>query len=110
MLYNYFKTALRSLFKNSFYTCINIAGLALGIACVFLIVQYVKRETGFDRFHEGSENIYRVSWETDNPQTRTPHPLAQAMVTDFPEVENAVSLTPDVGTGIDSCHFLYPEP
>lgn len=105
MLYNYFKTALRSLFKNSFYTCINISGLALGIACVFLIVQYVKRETGFDRFHEGARNIYRVSWETDNPQTRTPHPLAQAMVADFPEVQNAVSLTPMWGPGLTRATF-----
>jgi len=105
MLYNYFKTALRSLLKNSFYTCINISGLALGITCVFLIVQYVKRETGFDRFHEGAENIYRVAWETDNPQTRTPHPLAQAMVADFPEVENAVSITPLWGPGLTRATF-----
>jgi putative ABC transport system permease protein len=100
MLYNYLKTSLRSLLKNKLFSLINIFGLALGITCVFLILQYVKREFAYDHFHNGAENIYRVSWETDNPQTRTPHPLAQAMVKDFPDVENAVSLTPLWGPGL----------
>jgi len=100
MLHNYFKTALRSLLKNKTYSLINISGLALGITCVFLIMQYLQREFAYDQFHEGAENVYRVVWENENPQTRTPHPLAQAMVHDFPEVENAVSLSPIWGPGL----------
>ncbi len=100
MLFNYLKTSLRSLLKNKSYSLINIFGLALGITCVFLILQYLKRELAYDQFHEGAENIYRVVWETENPQTRTPHPLAQAMVHDFPEVENAVTLSPLWGPGL----------
>jgi putative ABC transport system permease protein len=105
MLYNYFKTSLRSLLKNKAFSLINIFGLALGITCVFLILQYLKRELAYDRFHDGAENIYRVVWENDNPQTRTPHPLAQAMVHDFPEVENAVSLSPLWGPGLTKQTF-----
>jgi putative ABC transport system permease protein len=105
MLYNYFKTAFRGLLKNSFLTVINISGLALGIACVFLIWQYVQWESGYDRFHEGAENIYRIAWVSSNSQTRTPHPMAQAMVADFPEVEQAVSLTPLWGPGLTRATF-----
>ena len=100
MIINYLKISLRNLLKNKYYSLINILGLALGITCVFLIIQYLSRELAYDKFHEGSENIYRVIWENDNPQTRTPHPLAQAMVHDFPEVENAVSLSPLWGPGL----------
>lgn len=100
MLYNYFKTAFRSLLNNRLYSLINIFGLALGITCVFLILHYLQREFAYDQFHTGASNLYRVSWENENPQTRTPHPLAQALVRDFAEVENGVSLTPLWGPGL----------
>jgi putative ABC transport system permease protein len=100
MLYNYFNIALRNLLKNKTHTLINIFGLGLGIASVFLIALYIKGELSYDKFHEGAENIYRISWEDDNPQTRTPHPMAQALVQDFPEVENAVSLSPLWAAGL----------
>src|SRR3989337_2194958 len=100
MLINYLKIALRNLFRNKFYSITNIVGLALGLACVFFILQYLKQEISYDRFHVEGENIYRVTWEDENPQTRTPHPLAQALVHDFPEVESAVSLTPLWGVGL----------
>lgn len=110
MTRNYFKIALRNLLKNKSYTLINICGLALGITCVFLISQYLQRELAYDKFHEGSENIYRIIWVNDNPQTRTPHPLAQAMVHDFPEVENAVSLSPLWGPGLTRETFSIKNP
>jgi putative ABC transport system permease protein len=100
MLYNYFNIALRNLLKNKTHTLINILGLGLGIASVFLIALYIKGELSYDKFHEGAENIYRISWEDDNPQTRTPHPMAQALVQDFPEIENAVSLSPLWAAGL----------
>lgn len=110
MIINYLKISLRNLLKNKYYSLINILGLALGITCVFLIIQYLSRELAYDKFHEGSENIYRVIWENDNPQTRTPHPLAQAMVHDFPEVENAVSLSPLWGPGLTRETFSIRNP
>jgi putative ABC transport system permease protein len=92
MLLNYLHVAFRNLLKNKFYSFINIIGLGLGLACVFLILQYLKQELSYDRFHRDAESIYRISWEDENPQTRTPHPMAQALIQDFPEVKSAVSL------------------
>jgi putative ABC transport system permease protein len=61
---------------------------------------YVKGELSYDQFHDKAENLYRVTWEGNNPQTRTPHPMAQAMKSDFPEVVSAVSVTPLYAAGL----------
>lgn len=100
MLTNYLKIAFRNLTKNKLHTLINVAGLALGIASVFLITIYIQYELGYDRYYDEPENLYRITWENENPQTRTPHPMAQALVADFPEVESAVSLSPLWAAGL----------
>lgn len=110
MLAHYLTTAFRNFVRNKFYTTITVVGLAFGITSVFLIIQYLKSELSYDRFHEGADNIYRVVWVNTNPQTRTPHPMAQAMVHDFPEVENAVSLTPLWGPGLTKQIFTVRNP
>jgi putative ABC transport system permease protein len=100
MFINYFKTGFRNILKNGLQSVINVFGLALGLACVFLITVYVNHEMTYDQFFPDSENVYRITWESDNSQTRTPHPMAQAMVNDFPEVESAVSLSPYWAAGL----------
>src|SRR6187551_960492 len=100
MLNNYLKVAVRSLTKSKLHAVINVAGLAVGIASVFLITLYISYETGYDKFYPEYQDIYRVTWENENPQTRTPHPMAQALVNDFPEVESAVSLSPLWAAGL----------
>lgn len=100
MLSHYLAIAYRQLIKNRGYSLITVVGLALGLASVFFIVHFLQTELSYDRFNESAENIYRIAWEDETPQTRTPHPMAQAMVHDFPEVESAVSLTPVFGPGM----------
>jgi len=100
MLSHYLSIAYRHLSKNAMYSLITVFGLAIGLASVFLILQFVKTELSYDRFHKDAENIYRIAWHDETSQTRTPHPMAQAMVHDFPEVESAVSLTPIWGPGL----------
>jgi len=110
MIRHYLNTALRNLVRNKFYSIITIASLAIGIASVFFIVQYLKLELSYDRFHDGANNIYRIAWINGNPQTRTPHPMAQAMVQDFPEVESGVSLSPLWGPGLTKQIFSVRNP
>lgn len=57
---SYFKTALRFLTKNKFFSLINIFCLAVGIAASLMIFQYVQFELSYDKFHEDAENIYRI--------------------------------------------------
>jgi putative ABC transport system permease protein len=110
MFTHYLITAFRNFIRNKFYTTITVVGLAFGITSVFLIIQYLKSELSYDRFHPGAENIYRVAWFNTNPQTRTPHPMAQAMVQDFPEVQSAVSLSPLWGPGLTKKIFSIRNP
>lgn len=110
MLTNYLTIALRSLTKSKLHTIINVSGLSLGIACVFLIALYIKHETGYDQFYPQHENLYRITWNDENPQTRTPHPMAQALATDFPEVESAVSLSPIWAAGLTRAIYSISNP
>lgn len=60
MFKNYFKTAWRNLFKNKFYSVINISGLTIGLAIGILILLWVQDEYSFDTFNSKEKNIYRV--------------------------------------------------
>lgn len=59
MLKNYIKTTFRHLKRNKVYSFINIAGLAVGLACFILILLFVRFELSYDDFHENGDQIYR---------------------------------------------------
>ena len=63
MLKNYLTIALRNLRKQKGYTFINVAGLAVGLACCLLISLYVQHERSYDRYHEKADRIYRLTTE-----------------------------------------------
>lgn len=100
MYKSYFKFAMRHMWRQKMHTSFNLIGLILAfVVCTFIFL-HLRSELSYDSFHEHSEDIYRVAWMNENPQTRTPHPMAQAMVADFPEVQAAVSLSPIYGPGL----------
>jgi putative ABC transport system permease protein len=67
MLKNYFKTALKTLWRNKLFFLINIFGLSLGLACCMLILLYTGDEVSFDRFHKKADQIFRIVQATTNP-------------------------------------------
>jgi putative ABC transport system permease protein len=92
MFRNYFKVALRYLFRHKGYTTINALGLAVGIACCILLMLFVRSEWSFDRFHSKTDRIYRA-WLEEHYQgelfrnTVTPIPLVPVLQAGLPEVE-----------------------
>lgn len=91
MFNNYLKIALRNLFKRKSHTFINIAGLAIGMACFLLIWLYVQFELFFDRFHKNADQIYRVAIERKYPDKvtlwgRTALPIARTFQSEYPEI------------------------
>ena len=53
-----------------------------------------------------SDRIYRLlAGEDSRIQPRTPHPMAQQMVLDFPEVEKAVTMSPIWDPGLTPAQF-----
>lgn len=111
MISNFIKIYFRNQAKKKAFSFINIAGLVTGLASAILIWLYIQDELSYDRFHSRAEDIYRIAVMSSNPQTRTPHPMAQAMVREFPEVEAAVSLSPLYGPGLSkqSIYIRNPE-
>ena len=97
MLKNYVKIALRNLLKSKGYTFINVAGLAVGLACCLLILLFVRDELGYDRHHEKADQIYRITLEALLGEQEingpiSPAPMAQALVNDYPEIVQATRL------------------
>lgn len=95
MLRNYITIALRNLRKQQFYTFINIAGLATGIAACIVILLFVINEFSYDRYHEKHNRIYRVNGEIKFGENHwklavAPAPLAETLILEYPEVESSV--------------------
>lgn len=100
MLKNYFTIAFRNLKKQRFYTLINILGLAIGIASCLVILLYVTHEMSYDKHHKDADRIYRINCEIKFGANHmnlavAPGPLADAMRTDFPEVEHSARFWSD---------------
>ena len=94
MFRNYLKTALRHLWKNKSFSALNIAGLALGMACSLLILLWVQHEKSIDAFHANTENLY-VIYERQYHDGQidagyyTPALLSEELKKKIPEVEFA---------------------
>jgi len=95
MLKNYLLIAIRSLSKHRFYSLINIAGLATGIAACLIIVLFIQHELSYDKHYENSDRIYRLNGEIKFGGNHyklavASAPLGSTLVQGFPEVEAAV--------------------
>ncbi len=95
MFKNHFKIAWRNLSRNRSHSLINLLGLAIGIACCLLIVIWVADELSYDKWNAKADRIYRMTADINFAGSHkqyavTPAPLAEALMTDFPEVETAV--------------------
>jgi putative ABC transport system permease protein len=89
LLSNYIKVAIRSLRRHRLYTAINISGLAIGLAAVFLIVLYVCHELSFDRHHQNALRIHRIVLED---YVGTPYILGDMLKEQIPGIEEIVRL------------------
>ncbi len=84
MFNNYFKIAARNLLKQKAYSVLNIIGLSLGIACVFLIVTHITDELSYESSFPKHERIYRVGvedWAKSAPS------MAQSLEEYIPEIQ-----------------------
>jgi putative ABC transport system permease protein len=77
MFRNYLVTAFRNIARHKLYSFINIAGLAVGLACVIFVLLFIRDELSYDRWIPGTQNLYRVE-KTSNIPGREPFATAQA--------------------------------
>jgi putative ABC transport system permease protein len=117
MIKNYFKTALRNLWRNKGTSFINLFGLSIGMTAAVFIFLWVQNEMTFDNYHPDKDHIYRITnsiqvnkdeawvWE------HSPMLMAETAIKEIPEVEKAARLLPNVWGGpvLNINHKLFSE-
>ena len=89
MLRNYFKIALRMLWRNRLFTAINGLGLAIGLACVVVLVLFAQKCLTWDTQHANLSRIYCVQtyYKEHGTENQTVYRLLDQMLRDYPEIE-----------------------
>ena len=95
MFKNYFKSAWRSVKKNSVFFALNFFGLYISVTVCILITLIIFHETSFDKPANSAISIYRVVRHSTSSTGKsydgvTPYPLASAMRAVMPD-ENLIS-------------------
>jgi len=96
MFIQYLKTAWRNLTRQRLYSIITIAGLALAMACVIIVIQFVRHEYGYDRFHPNAGRIFRLARQDQEVDGREygravgKSLQAEWLQSRLPEVEKAI--------------------
>ncbi len=100
MFQNYLITALRNFTRHKLYSFINIAGLAVGLACAIFVILFIRDELSYDKWIPGTENLYRVDASLYSPghgyegMAYVPFPVTTAMQAQIPEVAAQTHLIP----------------
>jgi len=93
MLKNYFKIAFRNIVRHKAFAAINIAGLAIGMACSIFILLWVQNELSYDQFHKNAATIYRLP----GGEATNSGPMVPELKAKIPAIKNFV-------------RFLYVQP
>ncbi len=97
LIRNHLLVAARSMTRYKFYSVANTLGLSMSMAFILLVFLFVKKETGYDNFHQNGANIHRVaisvikneSGEVKHRSAVTAVPLGKKLLEEVPAVVNA---------------------
>ncbi len=97
MIGHYLRHYLRQMRRQKTHQLIGVFGLAVGIGAVLAIAAWLRFETGYDKFHNKAERLYRIynvqEYSSGNLDVAvTPFPLGPALSREFPEVEASLRL------------------
>src|SRR5678815_1449254 len=93
MIKNYLKIAFRNIVRHKAFAAINIAGLAIGMACSIFILLWVQNELSYDRFNKNANQIYRIAARAgDFKVAINPAPMVADLQTKMPVIKNTVRL------------------
>ena len=104
MFRNYFITAARNIVRHKLYSFINIAGLAMGLACAIFVILFIRDETSYDKWVPDSARLYRLELTAHVPGrpeldvAMVPFPVPAAMQEGIPEVTAATRMARDAIT------------
>jgi len=92
MFKNYFKTAIRNLWRYKGFAIINILSLTIGVIGCLVIALFVWDEKQYDKFIPGGENIYRIYEQRNDNNAITyaacvPPAFGTFVKREYPEVD-----------------------
>ena len=93
MIRNYLTIAVRQFVKQRAYTVLNIVGLAVGMACALLVIQFIREELRIGSDNTHADRIYRILRRTDLSGTGkrvskgSSGGLRQAAIASIPEID-----------------------
>jgi ABC-type antimicrobial peptide transport system permease subunit len=98
MLKHYIKVAFRNLWKYKSQTLISIVGLAVGFACFAMATLWIRHEMTYDSFHKNADRMYCIYipnvFNPNGISRSAPYFLAGYLKKTFPEISNAIAVTP----------------
>ena len=104
MIKNYFKIALRNLWRNKVFSLIKILGLSIGLTVCMLIFLYTKDEISYDQFHKNKAQLFRViqTWQMGKEGAQTigitNRIMGESFSKEIPEVQQFVRVNGEAVT------------
>ncbi len=99
MFRNFFKIALRYLWRNKTYSILNFVCLTFGLTCAILAILHITNAFSYDKFHKNYDRLYAVdAYVTFFNGERFPKEYLSASLTDVlkvnaPEIEEMTRIT-----------------
>lgn len=112
MIRNYLKVGARNLWKDRFYTGINLFGLSIGLAFSFLVLLLVNHEFSYEDFYQNRSHIkrlgihYNVSGKEDT-YSNVPRPFGPTFKQEFPEVVQYTRVAGVNGLDVHSANLMF---
>lgn len=114
MYKNHLKVGARNLWKDRFYTTINLFGLSIGLSFSFLVLLLVNYEFSFEDFYAQKDHIYRLGVHyniggQEDSYSNVPRPMGPAFKEEFPEVVDYTRVAGVNGLSTHTSNLKYDE-
>ena len=95
MATNYLRIILRHLWRNKFFSAINILGLAVGLSITFYLSLFIVSELSYENMHSKADNIHRVTMHIQDNNydvhwARLDRDWVNTLPEDIPEIKNLI--------------------
>jgi putative ABC transport system permease protein len=90
------KHIIRSFKRNSRLNLLNISSLAIGVSAAIILLSYVYQEFHYDTQFPNSDRLYHILMQNEENELvgwASYGPLAGALKSDFPEIEDATRVS-----------------
>ncbi len=92
MIRNYFKTAIRNLYRDKGLVSFSLLGLSVGLATVILLTGYIRYELSYDTSYSNGDRIYRLVFQNNDLERKSvyvPIYMSNLLLNELPQIASA---------------------